>query len=285
MIAVRFLIAVQRFFRLWENAMRDHDVSRARRHFLHVVSALVGTAVLTASSKPANAGNNQDGNSQGDHRRGGGGHCMLRGTRILTSRGAECIESLSIGDVVVTTRGEKPIKWIGRQHFGQGRSARWPDDFHPICVSRSALADNVPQRDLYLSPMQAVLIDDVLIEVKDLVNGTSITRAVPEGMTDIEYFHVELETHEVILAECAPVETLLVTHGRQSFSNFAEYERLYGQHTGPAMDPYAPVLAYSTTRAHLKALLRLGVSQVVDVRDPIQVVYDRIAARAACLAV
>jgi hypothetical protein len=30
------------------------------------------------------------------------------------------------------------------------------------------------------------------------------------------------------------------------------------------------------------ALLRLGVSQVVDVRDPIQVAYDRIAARAAC---
>jgi hypothetical protein len=210
---------------------------------------------------------------------------MLRGTRILTRRGAERIECLSIGDRVVTTRGEKPIKWIGRQHFGPGRSPRWPDNVHPIRVSRSAIADNVPLADLYLSPMQAVLIDDVLIEVKDLVNGTSITRAVPEGMTDIEYFHIELETHEVILAEGAPVETLLVTHGRERFSNFVEYERLYGQDTGSAMVPYAPVLAYSSARAHLKALLRLGVSQVIDVRDPIQVAYDRISARAACLAV
>jgi hypothetical protein len=209
---------------------------------------------------------------------------MLKGTRVLTSRGAQRIENLSIGDRVITLRGEMPIKWIGRQHFSQGRSARWPDSVHPIHVSRSALADNAPHTDLYLSPSHAVLIDDVLIEVRELVNGASITAAVPKDMKHIEYFHIELETHEVILAEGAPVETLLVTHGRESFSNFVEYERLYGQDLGPTMVPYAPVLAYSSARAHLKALLHLGVSQVIDVRDPIQVAYDRIAARATCLA-
>jgi len=252
------------------------DAGRTRRHFFHIAGALAGAAVLTAMSKPAQA------EHEGEGRRG---HCMLRGARILTSRGAEPIESLSISDLVVTMRGLKPIKWIGRQHFSQGRSVRWPDSVHPIRVSRSALADNVPHTDLYLSPMHALLIDDVLIEVKDLVNGTSITRAVPEGMRDIEYFHIELEAHEVILAEGAPVETLLVTDGREGFSNFVEYERLYGQDTGAAMVPYAPVLGYWGARAHLRALLRLGVSQVIDVRDPIQVVYDRIAARATCLAV
>jgi hypothetical protein len=256
--------------------MRD-NVSRARRHFFHVASALAGAVVLTAVSKPAAA--QRPGPPPPPPK---GGHCILRGTRILTSRGAERIESLSIGDLVMTTRGEKPIKWIGRQHFTPGRSARWPDSVHPICVSRSALADNVPHTDLYLSPRHAVLINDVLIEVRDLVNGLSITRAVPKGMRDIEYFHIELETHEVILAEGAPVETLLLTSGRESFSNFIEYERLYGPNTYPAMIPYAPVLGYSRGRAHLWALLRLGVSQVVDVRDPIQVAYDRIAARATC---
>jgi hypothetical protein len=210
---------------------------------------------------------------------------MLKGTRVLTPRGARRVEDLRIGDGLVTTRGEKPIKWIGRQHFNRGRSARWPDSVHPIRVSRSALADNVPHTDLYLSPMHALLIDDVLIEAKDLVNGASITRAVPEGMRDIDYFHVELETHEVILAEGAPVETLLLTEGRENFSNFVEYERLYASDNGLAMVPYAPVLGYSRARAHLQALLRLGVSQVVDVRDPIQVAYDRIATRATCLVV
>jgi hypothetical protein len=262
--------------------MFDDNVSRARRHFFHVVSALAGATILTAVSKPAQA---QPSPSTSTVPRGRG-HCMLRGTRVLTSRGgARPIESLSIGDLVLTKRGEKQIKWIGRQHFGQGRSPRWPDSVHPIRVNRSAIADNVPLADLYLSPMQAVLIDDMLIEVRDLINGTSITRAMPEGMTDIEYYHLELETHEVILAEGAPVETLLVTNGRESFSNFVEYERLYGRDRGSAMVPYAPVLAYSNARAHLKALLRLGVSWVIDMRDPIQVAYDRIAARAARLAV
>jgi hypothetical protein len=99
-------------------------------------------------------------------------------------------------------------------------------------------------------------------------------------MRGIEYFHIELATHDVILAEGAPVETLFVTDGRERFTNFVEYERLYGREVGPAMVPYAPVLGYPGGRAHLKALLRLGISRVVNVRDPIQVAYDRILTRA-----
>ena len=44
----------------------------------------------------------------------------------------------------------------------------------------------------------------------------------------IDYFHIELETHQVVFAEGAPAETLLVTRDRESFVNFADYERLYG---------------------------------------------------------
>jgi hypothetical protein len=142
--------------------------------------------MLPALSKPAKA-------EPGHGHENDGGSYMLRGTRVLTCRSAERVEDLSIGDRVATTRGERPIKWIGRQHFSQRASARWPDSVHPVRVSRLALADNVPHTDLYLSPMHAVLIEDVLIEVKDLVNGTSITRDVPEGMRDIQYFHIELD--------------------------------------------------------------------------------------------
>src|SRR5262245_35786995 len=130
-------------FLVGEHLMRDDNVSRARRHFFHVVSALACAVVLTAVSKAA--AQIRPGRPPTPPR---GGHCILRGTRILTSRGAERIESLSIGDLVMTTRGEMPIKWVGRQHFSQGRSARWPDSVHPIRISRSALADNVPRTDL-----------------------------------------------------------------------------------------------------------------------------------------
>jgi len=208
----------------------------------------------------------------------------LKGTHILTRHGLKCVESLSIGDHVMTARGETmPIRWIGRQIFRRGAASRWPDSVHPICVARSALADNVPHARLYLSPLHALFIDGVFIQAAPLVNGTSIFPAVPEGMKDIEYFSIEVATHEVIFAEGAPLETYLNTNGREHFTNFVEYERLYGREAGPTV-PYAPVYGCSDTRAHLKALLRLGISRIVDVRDPIQRAYDCIAARATDLA-
>ncbi len=242
----------------------------ARRHFFKVFGALAGAATVAGLSREAAA--------QASDRY----PCLLKGTRILTNCGQSPVESLSIGDQVITAGGQfEPIKWIGRRAFSQGPAGRWPDAVHPIRVARSALADNVPSSDLYLSPSHCLYIDGALIPVEHLVNGTSIAYAMPAGMTDIEYFHIELETHEVIVAEGAPVESLLVTDGRDGFTNFVEHERLYGRKAEAPMVPCAPIHTYPGGRAHLKALLRLGVSRVVDVRDPIQVAYDRIAARAA----
>jgi hypothetical protein len=260
-------------------------VNPARRHFFQMVGALAGAAVLT-SSRQAQA-QKSDGHVPVMERIPGNGHggarCMLRGTRVLTARGAERVENLSIGDFVITSGGEaKPIKWIGNRRFSPGPTAQWPLSVHPVCVARSALADNVPHTNLYLSPMHALFIDGMLIPVKDLVNGTSIAYSLPEGTKDIVYFHIELEAHEVIFAEGACVETLLVSSqsDREHFNNFVEYEHRYGQDRGRVMPSCAPMIGYFGGRDHLKALLRLGVSRIVDVRDPIQVAYQRIAERA-----
>ena len=69
----------------------------------------------------------------------------------------------------------------------------------------------------------------------------------------------------------------------ETFTNFADYERLYPGEVAFTMQPYAPTVTYVTARAHVAALLRLGVSPLVDVRDPLQRAYDRIAARADAL--
>lgn len=211
--------------------------------------------------------------------------CFLRGTHILTSSGNVPVEALSIGDRVITVSGQhRPIKWIGRRAFRRGATPNWPDNIQPIRVARSALSDSVPSTDLYLSPLHALYLDGVLIPVKHLVNGATIRPGTPEGIQDIEYFHIELETHDVVLAEGAPVETFREIDNREIFGNFAEYLRLYGREQHGIPPPYAPVAHYRGRRDRLKALLRLGVSRVVDVRDPIQVAYDRLAERAAVMA-
>jgi len=55
----------------------------------------------------------------------------------------------------------------------------------------------------------------VLIEAKDLVNGSSIVQA--ERVDKVEYFHIELETHDVIVAEGSLSETFIDDGSRGMF--------------------------------------------------------------------
>jgi hypothetical protein len=266
--------------------MLDHQQnelpSLARRHFLGISAAVAGRfAAVGAASLPILASTAK--RAKADHESAEGAehehHCFLRGTRILTPHGEAAIEELTIGSLVDTLNGPLPIKWIGRRTFKKTVS-RWPSGVAPIRVARFALDDQYPSRDLYLSPMHSLFVDGVLIPVKHLVNGRSVAPAKMEDREVIEYFHIELETHEVIFAEGAPAETLQVTTSREGYANFVEYERLYGSDERPAMTPFAPRLQYYGGRAELQGLLRLALSPLVDVRDPIQRARARIDARA-----
>ena len=99
-------------------------------------------------------------------------------------------------------------------------------------------------------------------------------------MPAIEYYHIELDTHEVIYAEGALVESFIDDDSnRENFSNFVQYERLYGAEPQSKMTPFAPILMYRGRREELKGLVRSLISNVVDVRDPIQIAYDQLAQR------
>lgn len=95
-------------------------------------------------------------------------------------------------------------------------------------IKQGALADCVPRRDLWVSPLHAMYLDEVLIPAVALVNGTSIVQA--EAVDRVDYIHVEFETHDVILAEGAPSETF-VDHDAQ---------RILATQVGPPPIPYLP---------------------------------------------
>ena len=189
------------------------------------------------------------------------------------------VEDLKIGSLVETLNGPLPVRWIGQQTF-RNDSPRWHWSIAPIRVSRFALSDQYPLRDLYLSPRHSLFLDGFLIPVEWLVNGRSVVASTLDDCSVVNYFHIELETHEVVFAEGTPAETLLVTGGREHFANFVEHERLYRADEGHAMTPFAPVLKYNGVRSELERLFRLAVSPVMDIRDPTQRARDRIAARA-----
>ncbi|MBC2885694.1 Hint domain-containing protein [Ochrobactrum sp. CM-21-5] len=261
---------------------RHSPRNRARRHFLGVAAAAatkaaaLGALGAFVSSLPARAMGTKWWETGGG---GSGSNCLLKGTLIQTSMGPMAVEKLEIGDLVETVVGSlMPVKWIGRQSYRKG-GAHWNDSIMPIRVSRHALDGKTPHRDLYLSPNHAMFIDDVLIRVKDLVNGHSIAPAPERVFSGIDYYNIVLDSHEVMLAEGAAVETYLMQgESYKSFTNFEEYQQLYRGAPHIAMQPFAPIVGYEGPRQHLHALLCL--SGVLPLRDVVEETYQRLAARA-----
>ena len=194
------------------------------------------------------------------------------------------MQELRIGDEVQTLAGRKTIKWIGYNKFTKEEGRAWQDSVMPIRVARFAIDDHTPYRDLYLSPLHCVFFNEALIPVMYLINEASIAQGTPSEMSALEYYHVELDTHEVIYAEGALVESY-DGWNRDNFSNFVQYERLYGAERQSEMTPFAPILRYHGRRQELNGLVRSLISNVVDVRDPIQIAYDQLAQRAEAMLV
>lgn len=181
--------------------------------------------------------------------------CFMPGTSIAVPGGEAKVETLRPGDLVVTMAGEaKAVRWIGRQTVS--RVFADPLRVLPIRIKAGALGENVPCRDLLISPDHAILVDGVLVQAGALVNGCSIVREtdVPQVYT---YYHVELDDHSLILAENTAAETFVDNVDRLGFDNWAEHEALYPQ--GKPIDEMGYARAKSfrqvpqSTRARLAA--------------------------------
>jgi hypothetical protein len=212
------------------------------------------------------------------------GSCFLPGTRIKTPEGETNIEELRIGDNVLTASGEaKPIKFIGRRQVSRERTRPWKNGERPVKISRFAIDGKAPHSDLYISPGHAIYIDGILVPAGNLVNGVTIVAdAKPEALS-LTYFHIELDTHEAILAEGLAVESFRLdnqhTHAYW-FDNADEYVRLYGS-PGEPPAPFAPILRHRTSRQELASHMRSAVAPVYDFRRPIEKVRDRVFDRLA----
>jgi hypothetical protein len=143
--------------------------------------------------------------------------CYAEGTRILTAEGEIPVEALRPGDRVVALNrfGLAEVRWIGHRRVHVARHPR-PSTVAPITVLAGAFGPDRPHRDLRLSPDHAVYVDGALIPVRYLVNGATVTQEMPDFVT---YHHVELDRHDVLLAEGLPAESYLDTGNRSAFAN------------------------------------------------------------------
>jgi hypothetical protein len=266
---------------------------RTRRQLFRITAvsaASIPFLALTIKSASAQQGPGQNPNQgPGQNPNQGPGQnswhpCFLKGTKISTLSGDRLVQDLQIGDEVQTLSGRKTIRWIGYNKFTKEEGRAWQDSVMPIRVARFAIDDHTPHRDLYLSPLHCVFVNEALIPVMYLINEATIAEGTPSDMSALEYYHIEFDTHEVIYAEGALVESYDGSN-RENFSNFVQYERLYGGERESEMIPFAPILRYHSRLQELNGLVRSLISEVVDVRDPIQIAYDRLAKRAEVMLV
>jgi Hint domain len=142
--------------------------------------------------------------------------CFLPNTHILTDRGEIAVEKLRVGDAIVTLSGQtRRLCWIGQGRALSTRGRR--SAATPVIVRKGALGDNVPNRDLLVTKGHSLFLDGVLIPAEFLVNHRSILW--DDRAQEVTVYHLELDTHDVLLANGAPAESYRDDGNRWLFQN------------------------------------------------------------------
>jgi hypothetical protein len=260
------------------------DLKLSRRSLVAAV-ALVATAGSSSMARAISGSRNPDAEfSASPGAMVSSASCFLSGTRILTPAGEVDVQDLKIGDRVVTHGGaEREIRWVGKVSFARPDASDWPQHAAPVRIARDAFAPGVPHRELYVSRTHLLYLNGVLVPAGDLENGRTIRAVAPE-VDVVHYFHVELDGHDVLVAEGAPCDSLLGTsESRMLFDNYNEYVALYGESAAVAMMPCAPIAHFNGGRSELRSRLRSALAPIVDIRQPMDVVRDSIEARSLAL--
>ena len=145
------------------------------------------------------------------------GVCFAAGTLIRTPAGDVPVETLTVGDLVLTASGQvRPVKWMGHKEVDFRVTPRGSPGL-PIRIAADAFGHARPSQDLYLSTGHAICVDllgEVFIPVGYLVNGGTIAEV---EVDTIGYWHVELDSHDILIANNLPAESYLAMANRGAF--------------------------------------------------------------------
>jgi hypothetical protein len=142
--------------------------------------------------------------------------CFLPGTHILTDRGEVLVEKLQVGDVIVTLSGRtRRLCWIGQGRTLATRGRRTAAT--PVIVRKGALSDNVPYLDLHITKGHSLYFDGALIPIEFLVNHRSILW--DDRAQEVTVFHLELDAHDVLIANGVAAESYRDDGNRWLFQN------------------------------------------------------------------
>ena len=157
--------------------------------------------------------------------------CLAVGTQVLTPSGWTPVEAIRPGDYVETLdNGPTKIVW---GYCETQDLAQVAETSKPIEIKAGALGAGRPRVTLVISPQHRVLIGhakqaahlskaECFVPAKALVGLPGI-RAM-SGKRRVDWVHLACAGHEIMIAECAYVDTLLL--GRSCVSDLPSHARL-----------------------------------------------------------
>ncbi len=192
--------------------------------------------------------------------------CFTVGTLILTVSGEKPIETLKVGDRIITRDGGSSVlRWVGRRRMTVSSASA------PIRILAGALGEGVPEREVRVSPLHRVLVrsamaqmlfgqDEVLVAAKFLVNDSTILRDT--SARAVEYIHLMFDDHAVVYTEGLLSESLQVgAAGLAALSSEAREELLSIFPELAVQEREGHVAARSTLRAKEAAVLSKFLGQ------------------------
>ena len=183
--------------------------------------------------------------------------CFAEGTRIATPTGEVAIETLEVGDLVLTIEGgAEPVRWIGKRSFpAVGRFA--PVVFAPGAIGNARTLAVSRQHRLLLSGWRAELLfgaDSVWVPAVHFLGSDGVH--LREG-GDVTYLHLLMDGHRTLLAEGVEAESLHpgdLALGTLDAEALTEVEALFPEALAPgARETSHPALRSAEARALLAA--------------------------------
>lgn len=145
--------------------------------------------------------------------------CFSRGALIETDTGERPVETLKAGDLVKTLgNGLQPIRWIGHKKLNRAALRKNPK-LRPILIRKDALGPGSPRNDLVVSPQHRMLVSSEIVhrvfgENQVLVPACKLLPldgvSVVEDDAPVEYWHFLCDDHQIVKANGALTETLLL---------------------------------------------------------------------------
>jgi LmbE family N-acetylglucosaminyl deacetylase len=192
--------------------------------------------------------------------------CFTPGTLIATAKGECRVEDLVVGDRVITRdNGMQQIRWLGRCDM-PGEVLFSNAHLRPILIRQGALGNDLPLRDMMVSPQHRVLISSDRTSLyfdtpEVLVPAKHLTRMEGIDVVDVphtSYIHFMFDRHEIVLSDGIWTESF--QPGDMSLAALGEASRKELNELFPDLNPHQWVNSYTASRRSLKSYEALVIT-------------------------